>query len=229
MPKYPEPEVSPSAVADSIIIGAIRQALGESSDIDIKELLVDCVDGIVRLTGTVRTFYEKQAAGNIAKSAKGVKGIENNLVVIADKQPNDSDIECEIAKALGDYTLEKDARIGVRTVDRGIAFLMGKASNAHEAATAVAIASKVPGVRKVISEIDIAPGVPVDDIEIKNSVNDALSTATKLEPYSIEVNVKDGDVYLYGEVEDEELIQTAVGLASTARGVKKVYSKIQIR
>lgn len=229
MPKFPEPEVSPAAVADNTIIGAVRQALGASSDVDIKELLVDSVEGIVRLTGTVRTFHEKQVAGSLAKSAAGVKGVENNLVVVAEKQPNDSDIECEIAKALGNYPQGKAARIGVRTVDSGIAYIMGKASNAHEAAAAAAIASKVPGVRKVVNEIDIAPGAPVDDIEIKNAVNDALSTDTRLEPYTIETNVEDGDVYLDGEVEDEESMRAAVELASIAPGVKKVRSNIRIR
>lgn len=229
MPRFPDPEIPSAAVADNNIIGEVRHALGESPDVNIQDLLVDSTGGIVRLTGAVRTFYEKQTAGKLARSARGVKGVENNLVVVADKHPSDGDIECEIGKVLGNYPEGKPAKIGVRIVENGVAYLAGKASSALESWNAAALAARVPGVKEIVNEIDVAPGEPLDDVEIKNLVNDSLSQDLRIYPFDISVQVEDEDVYLEGEVEDEEAKRVAEELASGTNGVKRVHNNIRIR
>jgi len=42
-------------------------------------------DGIIVLTGTAATEAEKMKAGEIAKGTDGVKGVENNVTVVAAK------------------------------------------------------------------------------------------------------------------------------------------------
>ncbi|MEN6371414.1 MAG: BON domain-containing protein [Armatimonadota bacterium] len=228
MPRFPDPEVPSAAVADNNIIGEVRQALGESPDVDIRDLLVDSTGGIVCLTGAVRTLYEKQTAGKLALSARGVKGVENNLVVVADKQPSDSEIECAIANVLGNYPEGRPARIGVRIVENAVAYLVGKASSSLESWNAAAMAAKVPGVKKIVNEIDIVVGEPVDEVEIKNLVNDSLSKDLRVHPFDINVRVENEDVYLEGDVEDEETRRAAEEIASGTVGVKQVYNNLKI-
>ncbi|MEN6520590.1 MAG: BON domain-containing protein [Armatimonadota bacterium] len=228
MPRFPDPEVPSAAVADNNIIGEVRQALGESPDVDVRDLLVDSSGGIVQLTGAVRTLHEKQTAGKLALSAEGAKGVENNLVVVADKQPSDSEIECAIEKVLGNYPEGRPARIGVRIVENGVAYLAGKASSGLESWNAVALVAKVPGVKKIVNEIDVAPGEPVNEVELKNLVNDSLSRDLRVHPFDINVQVENEDVYLEGDVEDEETRCAAEEIASGTAGVKRVYNNIKV-
>ncbi|HOP80605.1 MAG TPA: BON domain-containing protein, partial [Armatimonadota bacterium] len=166
MSQFPEYGVPESKVSDNLIIGAVRNALGESEEVDTSDIVVDAADGIIRLTGVVSTFYEKRKAGRLARAAEGVKGVDNSLVVVPDKQPTDQKIFDAIDKALGNFPEGRPARIGVRMVESGVAYISGKASNAQEAWNAIDIASKIPGVKDIVDEIDIAPGEPIDDVEI---------------------------------------------------------------
>jgi len=229
MPRSPEPEVSKIVVPDHALIGAVRQALGDSADVDTRDLLVDAANGVVYLTGTVRTLYEKRMAGRIARATAGAKRVQNDLVVVPDREPTDEEIREAVDQALGNYPERDPTMIGVRVVEGGVVYLAGKSSSALESWRAAEIAERVPGVKEVVNEIDVAPGEPVDDVTVKNLVEDALSEDPRVDPFEIEVKVKDADVYLDGEVEDEEARRAAGELASSAPGVKRVINRLRVR
>jgi hypothetical protein len=46
---------------------------------------VEGKDGVVRLTGTVGTFFERERADDVIARAKGVSAIENHLLASADR------------------------------------------------------------------------------------------------------------------------------------------------
>jgi osmotically-inducible protein OsmY len=224
-----EPHVPAAFVPDNILTGAVREALTQSSDVDTRDLLVKTSGGVVYLMGAVRTLYEKRAAGRLARATKGVKDVENDLVVVPGHQPADEQIKTAIDQALGNYPEGNPARIGVRLVQQGLAYLAGKASSVLEAWDAIDIASKINGVKGVISDIDIAPGYPMDDTLIKNMVIDALSEDTRVDPFGIEVHVEEAQVYLTGEVEDKVAVRAAGELASGTAGVKQVINHLIAR
>jgi hyperosmotically inducible protein len=69
-------------VKDSAITAEIKSKLLIEKDIDSLHIKVDTdSDGIVVLTGTVKTEEEKERVRNIAQSADGVKHIINNLEI----------------------------------------------------------------------------------------------------------------------------------------------------
>lgn len=224
-----EPEVPRSEVSDHGLTGAVRNALARSDEVDTRDILVNAANGVIQLTGAVRTLFEKRAAGRIAKSAPGASGVNNSLVVVPDRQPADDEIYQAVEQALGNYPEDQPAQVGVRLVEDGVAYLAGEAPSVLDAWQAEDIAARVPGVKSIVNEIDVAPGKPVDDVKINDLVIDALSEDPLIDPFSIEVHVEYGRVYLDGEVEDDEAIRMAGLRASGAAGVRGVINHLTAR
>jgi osmotically-inducible protein OsmY len=59
----------------------IMQALHRMADVDARRVTVDVADGVARLSGTVQTWAERDAAANAAAAAPGITMIDNQLVV----------------------------------------------------------------------------------------------------------------------------------------------------
>ena len=59
----------------------IEQALVRAAEVDAARVLVHATDGTVHLTGTVRSWPEKQAAARAAWKAKGVTRVLNDIEV----------------------------------------------------------------------------------------------------------------------------------------------------
>jgi osmotically-inducible protein OsmY len=60
---------------------AIESALTRQADREAKRVHVDVQDGVVKLTGTVRSWSEKRAVERAAGLARGVMKVQNNLVI----------------------------------------------------------------------------------------------------------------------------------------------------
>lgn len=70
----------PTASAHEVKQG-IERALVRAAEVDAGHIHVRVVDGHVRLTGTVRSWPEKQAAFDAAWRAKGVTHVEDDIIV----------------------------------------------------------------------------------------------------------------------------------------------------
>jgi hyperosmotically inducible protein len=74
-------DAKPSAAADNKIQDQVRMKLAQDQDVKGGALDVDVKDGVVVLKGRVDTDRAKARAGKIAKKVKGVKDVDNELVV----------------------------------------------------------------------------------------------------------------------------------------------------
>jgi osmotically-inducible protein OsmY len=68
-------------VEASEIRSGIERALVRDAEVDASRIEVHSEDGLVRLTGTVRSWPEKRAAAEAAWKAKGVTGVANEIEV----------------------------------------------------------------------------------------------------------------------------------------------------
>lgn len=224
-----EPDNSQPEEAKAGLLWLIENALGKSPDVNISNLQIRLIGGAVLLMGTINTLREKNTASEIAKSIPGVVEVENDLVIVDNCERSDEELFEAVDMALGNYPPDNPTSIGVRMVENGVAYISGKALSDMETRTAEEIASRVPGIKKVVNEIGVAPGIPLDDVDVKNVVEDALAADPRVDRLAVEVCVDHRNVYLDGEVDDEDSIDAAYEAADSAPGVKQVINRLRVR
>jgi len=82
-PAKPAPKAAPAPVDDASISAAVKDKLSKTKS--LKDAGIDAAtkDGVVTLTGKVKTGGLKGVATNVAKSVKGVKKVDNQITVEA--------------------------------------------------------------------------------------------------------------------------------------------------
>ena len=71
-------------VADSWITTKVKSEFATTKGVAVTDISVDTKDGVVVLTGTVRSDAEKGLAVKTARSVKGVKAVEAGHLNVAD-------------------------------------------------------------------------------------------------------------------------------------------------
>ena len=67
--------------SDHALAIAVRRALGKSQGFNVSGVLVKARNGVVTLSGSVRSGDQIARAGDIAKSVQGVREVNNKLVL----------------------------------------------------------------------------------------------------------------------------------------------------
>lgn len=75
------------AMDDAAIVAKVKAAMLSSSQVEGLDVNVDSRNGIVTLSGSADSMAERSQAEQIAKSADGVKGVDNKIVIKADDAP----------------------------------------------------------------------------------------------------------------------------------------------
>ena len=75
-------EVKP-AVSKAEVKSSIEAALKRLAEIDANRIHVDTEDGKVVLSGTVRSWFEREEAERAAWAAPGVRAVEDHIAIAA--------------------------------------------------------------------------------------------------------------------------------------------------
>ena len=119
-------------------------------------LQIQARGGLVILNGHVRTRTGRETAESIIRQVPGVSDVKNELYV-------DTDLEMEVARALGQNPRTADAFPGILVGSGfGEIFLKGHVVSAEVARAAAEIAGQVPGVLRVVN--DLAAPVPPEPL-----------------------------------------------------------------
>jgi hyperosmotically inducible periplasmic protein len=145
---------------DSWITAKTKLALMTTEGIDTWDLNVDTVNGVVTLHGKVASEAAKQKAETVAQAIEGAKSVKNLLQVVPKPQReavSDSDevIADRVKKAFDADPVVDGSGISVASVNKGVVLLSGNAKSIDAHLKAVEIASKVPGVSRVSSEVQV--------------------------------------------------------------------------
>ena len=119
------------------------------------------------------------------------------------------------------------------TVYEGRILLTGAAPDAQFKAQAKEVASRVPGVRAVYDEIEVAPSEgtwdSAKDTWISTRVRTELTFTPNVRSVNYTVETANKSVYLIGSARSQTELDTATTVARTTPDVKRVVSYVEIR
>lgn len=213
--------------SDSEIKRDVEAELAWDPDIDATDIGVSAKDGVVTLTGFVRSYSQKLSAESDAKKVSGVIAVANDIEVklpVLNERP-DPDIARDAVAAMKNelpYSYEKFKVI----VKSGWITLEGVAEWNYQRTRAEEAVRRVRGVKGVSNLITLKPQVQPSDI--KSKIEEAFRRNAELDAKSITVEANGSEVILRGTVRSWAERKEAERAAWQAPGVTKVDNRIAI-
>jgi len=196
-------------------------------EVDATKIGVTAADGVVTLTGIVRSFTDRWMAEKLAKRVAGVQGVANELHValVDEDRRDDTDIAVSAINALEwNSRVPKDhVQIAVR---EGWLQLEGEVEWEFQRRAAEDAVRWLRGVRGVTNAIVVNPHVSADDV--KQKIETAIRRKAEIDANAIHVETADTTVTLTGKVRSFAEREDAVHAAWSAPGVTRVIDHIAI-
>jgi len=212
---------------------------------------VDTFDGRVTLHGKVRSEVDRLEAEQLARHVSGVRDVRNLLQVVPASQRRavavaDDRLEERVSRKLAGDRALSNSSIKVKSVNAGVVLLNGQAHTLSDHLRALELASRVPGVGRVASEIESPEEFADNDLwygdapprgNATRALHDAwLTTRIKLKlmadpsiPVSdISVDTEHGRVILFGIVPSLAVRDAAARIARSTGDVLSVKNDLRI-
>lgn len=205
----------------------VLEALDWEPGLEAKEIGVAVNDGIVTLTGLVRSFADRFTAERVVKRLSGVKAIANDLEVRlpGDSRRSDSDLATAAVRALEwDVNVPND-RIKVRVAD-GWLTLEGQVEWQYQRQAAERAVRHLMGLRGVSNQLTLTARVTPADL--KNRIEAAFKRTAELEARKIRVETTGGKVILEGSVHTWAEREEAEDAVWAAPGVTVVEDRLGV-
>jgi osmotically-inducible protein OsmY len=214
--------------SDQEIQDHVQQELRWDTRIDAADIGVAVEAGIVSLSGTVKSFAERQAAQEAALRVSGVHDVANDIQVNVPGHlvRTDADIARAVRTALEWRSFIPSDRIQT-TVTGGIVTLYGVLDSWWQVADTESVVGNLEGVRDVVNELLVV--VPeVDADTLKRDIEKALERRADRVARHIQVMVDDGTVTLSGTVHSPAEREAVLGAARFTHGVQSVGDHLRV-
>jgi osmotically-inducible protein OsmY len=213
--------------SDAEIERDVKDELYWNPDLDATDIAVAVKNGVVTLTGFVKSYSDKYEAEAAAKRVAGVVAVANDLEVRLpniDERP-DPEIARDAAAAIKAQLPFSAEHIKV-VVKAGWITLEGQVEWQYQKNSAEYAVRRVRGVKGVTNLILIKPRV--EPSEIKSKIVDAFKRNAQLDANRIQVETNGSEVILKGTVRSWVEREEAERVAWSAPGVTKVDDQIVV-
>ncbi|UVM48439.1 BON domain-containing protein [Pseudomonas sp. B21-015] len=214
-------------MSDLSLRQSIMDELEFQPDIDAANIGVTVDNGVVTLTGHVKSYAQKVSAEHAVKSIKGVRAVAEEIQVRPMKGAGTAD-DAIASRALNILTWcsdipEQDIKV---VVQNGWITLEGEVDWQYQKETAEMAVRKLSGVVGVDNRLVLRPQVNVDDIQRR--IEEALKRNAEVDAKGIHVKVEGDVVKLEGKVHLWRERQIAERAAWSVPGVRQVDDHLRI-
>jgi osmotically-inducible protein OsmY len=213
--------------SDEEIKRDVEDELKWDPDLDATDIAVAVKDGVVTLTGFVKSYTDKYEAEAAAKRVAGVQAVANDIEVrlpSTDERP-DPDIARDAVTAIRSQLPISADNIKI-VVKNGWITLEGEVEWNYQRQAAENAVRRIKGVKGVSNLIELKPQVAPD--EVKKKIMEAFRRNAELDANRIQVEARGGEVVLKGTVRSWIEREEAERAAWSAPGVVKVIDQIVV-
>ncbi|PMZ93086.1 MULTISPECIES: BON domain-containing protein [unclassified Pseudomonas] len=214
-------------MSDLSLRKTILEELEFQPDIDAAHIGVSVDNGVVTLSGHVKSYAQKVSAERAVKAIKGVRAVAEEIQVRLEKGAGTAD-DTIANRAVNIISWRSDTPEGdIKViVQKGWVTLEGQVDWQYQKELAESAVRKLSGVVGVDNRITLRPRVKVFDIQ--QSIEDALKRNAEVDARGIRIKVEGSVVKLEGKVHfwrEREIVERA---AWAVPGVSKVDDQLLI-
>jgi osmotically-inducible protein OsmY len=212
---------------DSQLQHDVMAELEFDPSVDHADIGVSVTDGVVTLTGLVKSYAEKIAAERAARRVAGVRDLAEEIKVRypAAKKSTDTEIAKRIRDIFQWDAIIPEEKISVK-VEQGWVTLTGTVEWFYQGEAARKAASKIHGVTGVTNLTQVRKSPKVGDI--RERISAAFKRSAEFDADNVTIVTDGGKVTLTGKVKAWKERQLAEQAAWAAPGVTKVEDKIVV-
>lgn len=216
-PAVTKPTVE-SRFDDAKIVTEVNAELVKDSELSAIKINVDSTQGRVVLKGTAPNELAKSRAETLAKATKDVVSVDNQLTVGASttmaNNPTMTDAKEKVVETK-DKIVESTSNAYDKTKDK-ISEMSQNTKNS--------MSNPDSSVNKTVTKVENK----LDDAAITVAVNAGLATDSELSALKINVDTKDGKVWLKGTAPSTTAKARASDIARGAKGVTSVENQLTV-